>query len=118
MACMAQLTDTISPADTAPSRAGGGAAVFALTLCVSTLIASEFMPVSLLSPIAADLRLTEGQAGQAIRVSGLLALAASLFIASVSRNIDRRALLLWLTGAMIASGLITTFAPSFALLMA
>src|SRR4051812_40548097 len=120
MACMAQSTDTIRPArpaSAAPSRAGGWAAVLALTLCVSTLIASEFMPVSLLSPIAADLRLTEGEAGQAIAVSGLSAVATSLFIASASRTIDRRSLLLWLTGAMIASGLITTFAPSFAVLI-
>ena len=46
-------------------------AVFALTLCVSTLIAFEFMPVSLLTPIASDLRISEGRAGQAIAVSGL-----------------------------------------------
>ena len=53
-------------------------AVFALTLCVATLIASEFMPVSLLTPIAADLHITEGQAGQAIAVSGIFAVLASL----------------------------------------
>jgi predicted MFS family arabinose efflux permease len=34
------------------SRVGEWGAVFALTLCVSTLIASEFMPVSLLTPQA------------------------------------------------------------------
>jgi len=34
-------------------------AVFALTLRVATLIASEFMPVSLLTPIATDLHVTE-----------------------------------------------------------
>jgi hypothetical protein len=38
--------------------------VFAMTLCVSALIASEFMPVSLLTPIASDLHLTEGQAAR------------------------------------------------------
>ncbi|PYP78767.1 MAG: MFS transporter, partial [Gemmatimonadetes bacterium] len=50
------------------SSAAGWGAVFALSLCVATLIASEFMPVSLLTPIAADLHVTEGQAGQAIAV--------------------------------------------------
>lgn len=38
--------------------------VLAMTLCVFVLIASEFMPVSLLTPIAADLRVSEGLAGQ------------------------------------------------------
>ena len=47
--------------------------VFAMSLCVFVLIASEFMPVSLLSPIAHDLGLSEGLAGQAISVSGVLA---------------------------------------------
>ena len=51
-------------------------AVLALTLCVATLIASEFMPVSLLTPIATDLRITDGQAGQAIAVSGIFAVSA------------------------------------------
>jgi predicted MFS family arabinose efflux permease len=55
-------------------------AVFALSLCVATLVASEFMPVSLLTPIAADLHLTEGQAGQTIAVSGVFAVLTSLFI--------------------------------------
>jgi predicted MFS family arabinose efflux permease len=49
-------------------RESAWGAVGALTLCVSTLMASEFMPVSLLTPIATDLRVTEGQAGQAIAI--------------------------------------------------
>lgn len=35
-----------------------------MTLCVFVLIASEFMPVSLLTPITRDLGVTEGLAGQ------------------------------------------------------
>lgn len=35
-----------------------------MTLCVFVLIASEFMPVSLLTPIARDLGVTEGGAGR------------------------------------------------------
>jgi predicted MFS family arabinose efflux permease len=92
-------------------------AVFALTLCVSTLIASEFMPVSLLTPIASDLHVTEGQAGQAIAVSGIFAVLTSLFISSATRGIDRRSLLLSLTGVMIASGVVVAFAPNYPMLM-
>jgi predicted MFS family arabinose efflux permease len=61
-----------SAAERSSDRTGWGA-VLALALCVSTLIASEFMPVSILTPIASDLHLTEGAAGQAISVSGLFA---------------------------------------------
>src|SRR3954453_7679472 len=92
-------------------------AVLALTLCASTLVASEFMPVSLLTPIASGLHLSEGQAGQAISVSGLFAVLTSLFVASVSGRIDRRTLLLSLTLLMLVSGLIVAFAPNFTVLI-
>jgi predicted MFS family arabinose efflux permease len=100
------------------STKGEWGAVLALTLCVSTLIASEFMPVSLLTPIASDLQVSEGQAGQAIAVSGVFAVITSLFVASGTRGIDRRSLLLSLTGLMVASGAMVAFAPTYALFMA
>jgi len=103
------------PDDDAQAR-GGWSAVFALTLCVATLIASEFMPVSLLTPIAADLRLSEGMAGQAISISGLFAVITSLAIGRVA-HIDRRALLLGLTALMGASGLLVALAPNALLFM-
>jgi len=92
-------------------------AVFALSLCVATLIASEFMPVSLLTPIAADLHITEGQAGQAIAISGVFAVLTSLSISSLTRNIDRRTVLLGLTLLMAASGAMVAFAPSTLIFM-
>lgn len=99
------------------STRGGWAAVSALTLCVSTLIASEFMPVSLLTPIASDLHVSEGQGGQAIAISGIFAVITSLFVASATCGLDRRTLLLWLTGLMIASGSIVAFASSYSIFM-
>lgn len=101
---------------TAPGVSRWGA-VFALTLCVATLIASEFMPVSLLTPIAADLHMTEGRVGQAIAVSGLFAVVTSLVISSATRGIDRRLVLLALTLLMMASGLLVAFAPNAGVFM-
>src|SRR3954454_25196193 len=100
------------------SRAGAWSAVFALTLCVGTLIASEFMPVSLLTPIASGLHMTEGQAGQAIAVSGVFAVLTSLAISSATRGIDRRTVLLGLTSLMIVSGLMVALAPNGLVFMA
>lgn len=90
----------------------------ALTLCVATLIASEFMPVSLLTPIASGLHLSEGAAGQAISVSGLFAVITSLSITSLTRDIDRRRLLLGLTMLMLLSGLLVACAPNYPLFLA
>jgi len=88
-------------------------AVFAMSLAAFVLVASEFMPVSLLTPIAADLQITEGQAGQGISVSGLFALFTSLLIASVAARVDRKPLLLSLTVLMIISGTVVAFAPNY-----
>src|SRR5829696_4288133 len=96
----------------------GWGAVFALTLCVATLIASEFMPISLLTPIAADLHMSEGRAGQAIAVSGVFAVLTSLGISSATRGIDRRRVLLALTLAMLVSGVMVALAPNAAVFMA
>lgn len=100
------------------SEAASWSAVFALTLCVGTLIASEFMPVSLLTPIAADLNVSEGTAGQAIAVSGLFAVLTSLSISSVTRGIDRRLVLMSLTLLMMFSGVMVALAPNTGVFMA
>jgi predicted MFS family arabinose efflux permease len=110
-------TQLVSSDRSAPSRAGSWSAVFALTLCVATLIASEFMPVSILTPIASDLGVTDGTAGQAIAVSGVFALLTSLTLSSWTAGMDRRVLLLGLTVLMLVSGMMVAFAPSFAVLM-
>src|SRR3954453_2883360 len=100
---------------TRPGAAWGG--VFAMTFCVFVLIASEFMPVSLLTPIAGDLHMTEGQAGLSIAVSGIFAVLMSLSIPSASSRIDRKTLLLFLTAAMLVSGLLVAMAPGYAMFM-
>ncbi|WP_174245508.1 MFS transporter [Pseudomonas sp. S34] len=92
-------------------------AVLAMSLAAFVLVASEFMPVSLLTPIAADLHITEGQAGQGISVSGLFALFTSLLIPLVAARVDRKPLLLSLTLLMILSGTVVAFAPNYGVFM-
>ena len=98
-----------------PGAAWG--AVGSMALCVAVLIASEFMPVSLLTPIATDLGVTEGQAGQAISISGLFAVVTSLFIAGLTRSIDRKVVLASFSVLLVLSGAMVTLAPDFRVLM-
>jgi predicted MFS family arabinose efflux permease len=100
----------------APATAAWGA-VLSMALCVAVLIASEFMPVSLLSPIAADLGVTEGHMGQAISISGIFAVVTSLFVSSVTRRLDRSLVVTSLTFLLVISGTIVTFAPDYLVLM-
>lgn len=92
--------------------------VFAMTLCVFTLIASEFMPVSLLTPISADLAVSEGLVGQGIAISGLFAVLTSLSISTLAGAANRKILLLGMTALMALSGAIIALAPSYFIYMA
>ncbi|ELC6751110.1 MFS transporter [Salmonella enterica] len=92
--------------------------VFAMTLCVFALIASEFMPVSLLTPMAQTLRVTEGMAGQGIAISGAFAVITSLFISVLAGTLNRKTLLLGLTCIMAISGAVIAMAPNYLTYMA
>lgn len=108
--------------DSVHDQAGGQPAfwsgVFAMTLCAFALVASEFMPVSLLTPVAADLKISEGLAGQAISVSGVFAVLTSLSITALAGRMSRKTLLLWMTGLMFLSGPIIALAPNYITYMA
>lgn len=88
-----------------------------MTLCVFVLIASEFMPVSLLTPIARDLGVTEGLAGQGIAISGALAVLTSLTLSTLAGNRNRKSLLLGLTVLMAISGIVIAIAPNYPVYM-
>ncbi|HDN9017166.1 TPA: MFS transporter [Aeromonas salmonicida] len=92
-------------------------AVAAMSLCVALLIAAEFMPVSLLTPIATDLGASNGMAGLAISISGLFAVPTSLLIAPLSHRLDRRHVLMGLATLMLTSLVVIALSPNFAVLM-
>ena len=92
--------------------------IYAMTLCVFVLIASEFMPVSLLTPIARDLAVTEGLAGQGIAISGALAVLTSLTLSRLAGKSNRKYILLGMTVLMAVSGIIIAFATSYLVYMA
>jgi predicted MFS family arabinose efflux permease len=71
------------------------------------------MPVSLLTPIARDLGVTEGLAGQGIAISGALAVITSLTLSTLAGNMNRKSLLLGMTVLMAVSGLIIALASSY-----
>jgi predicted MFS family arabinose efflux permease len=88
-----------------------------MTLGVFGLVTAEFLPASLLTPVAADLGVTEGLAGQAVTATAVVALVTSLLIAAATRRIDRRLVLLAFSILLIASNLLVALAPSLPLLL-
>jgi predicted MFS family arabinose efflux permease len=109
------MSTTTLPNPSRSHEAWGG--VLALSLAAFAVVASEWLPVSLLTPIATDLHISEGVAGQAIAISGAFALVTSLSISSLVGQLDRKVLLLLLTLLMIVSGTVAAFAPNYAIFM-
>lgn len=101
--------------ETQPANWSG---VLAMSLCVFALIASEFMPVSLLTSIATDLKVSEGMAGHGIAISGCFAVLTSLSVTTVAGRVDRKFLLLGLTALMAISGMVVALAPDYYTYMA
>lgn len=114
---MTSATTSLPAGSGQDKRASHWGAVYAMALCSFVLVASEFMPVSLLSPMATGLGLTEGEAGHSIAMSGFFAVIASLSIGRLTRRIERQHVLLGLTALLIASALLTAIAPNYPLLM-
>ena len=92
-------------------------AVFAVAFCVACLITVEFLPVSLLTPMAQDLGISEGLAGQSVTTTAFVAMFASLFITSMIRSTDRRYVVILFSVLLAVSCLLVSFANSFALLL-
>src|SRR5580692_1792568 len=93
------------------------AAVGSLALGVFSLVTAEFLPANLLTPIAADFRISEGAAGQTVTATAIFALLSSLFVTAVIRNLDRRILMLGCTILLLISNLIVAFALNLPMLL-
>lgn len=92
-------------------------AVYAMTIGVAGLIIAEFLPAGLLTPIAKDLAITEGTAGQAVTATSLFAVITSLLVAIATRNWNRRTVLLTLSALLSVSSLVVALAPNLITLL-
>ena len=76
-------------------------AVFSLACGTFVLVNTEFLPIGLLSPIARSLGVTEGHAGLAVMLPGLIAAISAPLIMLFAKRMDRRKLLLLLSATVI-----------------
>jgi predicted MFS family arabinose efflux permease len=88
-----------------------------LTLGVFGLVTAEFLPASLLTPMASGLGISEALAGQAVTATAIVALVSALLAAVVTRGLDRRIVLMGFSVLLIASNLLVAAAPNFVLLL-
>lgn len=92
-------------------------AVFSLACGTFVLVNTEFLPIGLLSPIAQSLGVTEGHAGLAVMLPGLIAAISAPLIMLFAKKMDRRNLLLLLSASVILANGIAVMAESFNVLL-
>ncbi|GAB4084850.1 MFS transporter [Myceligenerans cantabricum] len=89
----------------------------ALSSGIAILVASEFLPASVLPSLAADIGVSEGTAGLAVAVTAIAGAFTAPSIAVLLPRTDRRTVLVGLLAAATLSNLAVAVAPGFALLL-
>lgn len=105
------------PSAAAPPTQAHWPAVVALSLGVFGLVTAEFLPASLLTPMAADLHVSEGAAGQTVTATALVAAVAAPLLPLLTRQLDRRTVMLALTVLLVLSNGLAVAATNLPLLL-
>ncbi|WP_395448501.1 MFS transporter [Aminobacter sp. UC22_36] len=103
------LLDSVTPKERTDPAWG---AVVSLALGVFGLVTAEFLPASLLTPLAQDLGITEGTAGQAVTATAVVGAIAAPTMSIITKRIDRRHVMLGLTLLLIVSSVLAATAWS------
>ncbi|MFI1279662.1 MFS transporter [Streptomyces sp. NPDC020858] len=90
----------------------------AVALGIFCLITSELLPVGLLTPVGADLGVSDGTAGLMVTVPGLVAGFCAPLVTVGAGRLDRRLVLCVLIALMAAANLAAALAPNFAVVLA
>lgn len=116
------MNDTTCPTlplaiDLPESGTANWAGITSLALGVFGLVTAEFLPASLLTAMASDLGISVGAAGQAVTATALVGAIAAPTIPVLTRNLDRRVVLLSLSLLLLFSNVLAATANSFFVLL-
>jgi predicted MFS family arabinose efflux permease len=101
------------PDDGTSSSLRSWLAVGAVAIGAFAFVTTEFLPVGVLPRVAADLGVSPGTAGLMVTVPGIIAAISAPGLMLVAGRMDRRRVFLLLTALLLASNLISAFAPDF-----
>ncbi|CAK7261796.1 MULTISPECIES: MFS transporter [unclassified Shinella] len=100
------------------SSSARSAAVTSMAVGAFGLVGSEFLPTSLLTTMAADLNDSEGAVGQAVTATAVPALIASLLVTFLTRNLDRKNVIICFSLLLIILNVIVALSPSIWMVLA
>ena len=121
------MTDTTSQLDGAaigvdfpePStwNAATWAAVLSMAATSFALVSAEFLPAGLLTPMAHDLGITEGTAGQVVTATASVGAVTALLSNVLIGRLNRKTVLVGLSALAIGSNVLASLATDFWLLL-
>lgn len=110
------IDEQAPPARRSATRSGWPP-VLALSLGICTVVASEFLPASVLPELAGDLGVSTGTAGLAVAATAVAGAVTAPSIAVVLPRANRRTVLVALLLVALVSNVAVAVAPGFAVLL-
>jgi DHA1 family purine ribonucleoside efflux pump-like MFS transporter len=96
---------------------GTWASIVSMSAATFALVSAEFLPAGLLTPMAADLGISEGTAGQVVTATAAVGAVAALFANVVIGRLNRKLVLVGLSALAVISNLLAAFATEFWVLL-
>ncbi|EJC72023.1 arabinose efflux permease family protein [Rhizobium leguminosarum bv. trifolii WSM2012] len=115
-----QLDDTTIELGSAEQSAWSAATWFAVLSMAATsfaLVSAEFLPAGLLTPMARDLGISQGTAGQVVTATATVGAVTALLSNVLIGKLNRKAVLVGLTALAIGSNILAALAADFWLLL-
>lgn len=109
--------DLLSQAGDLPSPLRAWLSVGSVAIGAFAFVTTEFLPVGLLPQIARDLGVLPGTAGLMVTTPAVIAAISAPGMMLGAGRIDRRHILLMLSALLLASNLVSAFAPNFGIML-
>ncbi|MFZ6644582.1 MFS transporter [Undibacterium sp. TJN25] len=113
----AGLAGSADKVDSAATSGRGWMSVASVATGAFAFVTTEFLPVGLLPQIAHDLGVSVGTAGLMVTTPGLISAISAPAMLLAAGRINRRLILLILSVLLLASNLVSAFAPSFGVML-
>ncbi|CAN7490133.1 MFS transporter [Mesorhizobium caraganae] len=92
-------------------------AVISLAATSFALVSAEFLPAGLLTPMARDLGISEGTAGQVVTATASVGAVTAMLSNVLIGRLNRKTVLVGLMALAVASNILAALAPNFWLLL-
>ena len=115
-----QLEDAALDVDAAAPAAWSATTWFAVISLAATsfaLVSAEFLPAGLLTPMARDLGISEGTAGQVVTATASVGAVAAMLSNVLIGRLNRKTVLVGLSALAVGSNVLAALAPNFWLLL-